>query len=42
VDAGRRLEVKHNDKDEIGMIMAVGPGIVTGHYDVIARHPKII
>lgn len=34
-------EVKHNDKDEIGMIMAVGPGIVTGHYDVIARHPEI-
>lgn len=34
-------EVKHNDDDSIGMIMAVGPGIVTGHYDVIARHPEI-
>lgn len=34
-------EVKHNADDEYGMIMCVGPGIVTGHYDVIARHPKI-
>ncbi len=34
-------EVQHNADDEHGMIMVVGPGIVTGHYDIIARHPKI-
>ncbi len=33
-------EVKYNSDDEHGMIMSVGPGIVTGHYDIIARHPK--
>lgn len=33
--------VKHNDNDEYGMIMSVGPGIITGHYDIIAKHPEI-
>lgn len=34
-------EVKHNDDDSLGMIMAAGSGIITGHPDIFARHPKI-
>ncbi len=34
-------ELKHNDDDSLGMLMWAGAGIITGHFDVIGRHPKI-